>query len=417
MKKKKFVSKEKISDIPETTGVYIFEERSPFYIGKAINLRKRIRSHFYNNSPKSKIFKEKTSKISFIETDSEIEALILESKLIKKHRPKYNVIWRDDKNYFYVGMTKEDFPRIFITHQKEKGSEYAGPFVNGKALKSTLKLLRKAFPFRSCKNLPQKPCLWYQIKRCPAPCLAKSNSEKKKMEKECRENAKNIMEIIRGKKGKIEKGLKKKMKRFSKNQEYEKSIKARDQIFSLEKIFLHSKILDKRKSVNWQKTKRMLQKTLGMKKDISRIEGYDISNIQGKSATGSMVVFEKGIPRKDLYRKFKIKNFEEPNDTAMMRELISRRFNHPEWKYPELILIDGGKGQLNESLKEKKKRKIKFISLAKKENNLFVEKREKPLFLKDLPEEISNLILNIRDESHRFAISYHRKLRSNSLMK
>jgi excinuclease ABC subunit C len=405
----KTVTKNNISKIPEKTGVYIFKEKKPFYIGKAVNLRKRVRSHFYSHSPKNEIFKEKTKKISFIETESEIEALILESKLIKKHKPKYNIIWRDDKNYFYVGRTKEEFPRIFITHQKRENAEYAGPFINGKALKLTIKILRKTFPFRTCRNLPKKSCLWYQLERCPGPCIKKN----KEIKKECKENTKNIMKVLNQGKEKIRKELIKKMERFSENQEYEKSIKIREQIFSLEKIFSHSKIFNKKSSINWEKTKKLLKETF--KKDINRIEGYDVSNIQGKSATGSMVVFKNGEMRTSLYRKFKMKN-KGPNDTAMIRETLSRRFKHREWDYPDLILIDGGRGQLNAGLKEKKKG-IKFISLAKKENKLFVEKRRKPLFLKDLPRELSDLILNIRDESHRFAISYHRKLRDNFLMK
>lgn len=408
MKKEKSVPKEKISEIPETTGVYLLKEKSPIYIGKAINLKKRIRSHFYNKSPRNRIFKEKVSKISFIETDSEIEALILESRLIKKHRPKYNIIWRDDKNYFYVGKTKEDFPRIFITHQKEKNVEYAGPFVNGKALNDTLKLLRKIFPFRSCKNLPRKPCLWYQIKRCPAPCISKSNRTKK----ECQSNAKNIMKVVKEGKAKIEKELRKKMNEYSKNEEYEKSIKIRDQIFSLEKVFSHSKIISQRKNKNWQKTKAILQKILKTKKNVSRIEGYDISNIQGTSATGSMVVFKNGEPQRSSYRKFKIKKGETPNDTAMIREILSRRFKHKEWEYPQIIFIDGGKGQLNAAVKEKKNKNIKIVSLAKKENKLFIEEEKDPILLKNLSRELSDLILNIRDEAHRFAITYHRKLRS-----
>jgi excinuclease ABC subunit C len=221
------------------------------------------------------------------------------------------------------------------------------------------------------------------------------------------------MKVLNQGKEKIRKELIKKMERFSENQEYEKSIKIREQIFSLEKIFSHSKIFNKKSSINWEKTKKLLKETF--KKDINRIEGYDVSNIQGKSATGSMVVFKNGEMRTSLYRKFKMKN-KGPNDTAMIRETLSRRFKHREWDYPDLILIDGGRGQLNAGLKEKKKG-IKFISLAKKENKLFVEKRRKPLFLKDLPRELSDLILNIRDESHRFAISYHRKLRDNFLMK
>ncbi|MCG2690331.1 excinuclease ABC subunit C, partial [Candidatus Parcubacteria bacterium] len=151
-----------------------------------------------------------------------------------------------------------------------------------------------------------------------------------------------------------------------------------------------------------------------------RVEGYDVSNIQGKQATGAMVVFEKGLPNKAEYKKFKIKTLKEPNDVGMLKEILTRRLNHPEWKRPQVVLIDGGKAQLNVALKLKMKNKklkaVKIMSLAKKNNELFVENRKKPLLLKDLPQEISNLILQIRDEAHRFAITYHKKLRSKNFL-
>jgi len=319
MEKFKFLPKDKISQLPKTAGIYAFEKNKKIiYIGKAKNLRERAKNH----ADLLALAKQ----VGYIKTDSENAALILEAKLIKKHRPKHNVVWRDDKNYFYVGITQEEFPRVFITHQPktDRGEtltkiEYVGPFVDGKSLKQALKELRKHSPFRTCKTLPKKPCLWFHLGKCPAPCLLRSR----------------------------------------------------------------------------------------------RIEAYDISNIQGQQATGSMVTFIDGKPDKNLYRRFKIKMANKPNDTAMIKEVLQRRLKHEEWGWPDLILIDGGKGQLNAALSTTK---IPVMALAKKRNELYMKGRKKPVSLKNLPREIFNLILQLRDEAHRFARSYHLKLRKKALL-
>ena len=319
MDKFKFLNKNKIEGLPGTAGVYCFKNGGKIlYIGKAANIKERVKQH--------KDLLELAGRMGYIKTDSEIEAFLLEAKLIKKYQPKYNVVWKDDKNYFYIGITKEEFPRIFITHQtKDKNTEYVGPFVDGKELKQSLKELRKRSPYRTCKILPKKPCLWYYLGQCLAPCLFGSQ----------------------------------------------------------------------------------------------RIEAYDVSNIQGQEATGSMVTFINGKPEKNFYRRFKIKLTNKPNDVAMIKEVLSRRFNHPEWGLPDLILIDGGKAQLNAAILIAKrcKLKTKTMALAKKENELYIEGKKKPILLKSLPREIFNLILQLRDEAHRFAIAYHHKLRIKNLIK
>jgi len=182
----KFLNKKGIVKLPKNLGIYVFKSSQEFlYIGKAKNIQERVKNHFKQPGFKENIFLDKTKKIGFIETDSEIEALILEAKLIKKYQPKYNVLWKDDKNYFFVGQTLEEFPRIFLTHQiklqtinYKLQTKFVGSFVDGKALKQTLKILRKVFPYRSCKTLPNRPCLWYHLGRCPAPCLIKSKLAK-----------------------------------------------------------------------------------------------------------------------------------------------------------------------------------------------------------------------------------------------
>ncbi len=428
MERFKFLSKNKISQLPKSPGVYAFKDnKSYLYIGKAINIKDRVKNHFQQN----KLFLNKIEKIGFLKTDSEIEALLLEAKLIKKYQPKFNVIWRDDKNYFYVGVTKEDFPRIFITHQKqrtenkEQRTKYVGPFTDGKALKQTLKVLRKVFPYCSCKNLPKRPCLWYQLDRCPAPCLSKSNlgiqlsSWRIKMKKECQRNVKNLIKVLKGEKKQVLKDLKKEMKNTAKEENFETAVKIRNQIFSLERILAHSKILDSWFVYpKWTEIEKILKKILETKHKISKIEAYDISNIQGQLATGSMVTFIKGKADKNFYRKFRLKIAGKPNDIAMIKEILKRRFLHSEWPYPDLVLIDGGKAQLNavKSIIQLNNLKIPVLAIAKRKNELYVEGRKRPILLKKLPREIFNLILQLRDEAHRFAIKYHKNLRKIDLM-
>jgi excinuclease ABC subunit C len=425
-----------ISKLPEDSGVYLFygEKGEILYIGKANNIKERVKNHFKGLGFKDNFFIKKIKRIGFKKTGSEIESLLLEAKLIKKHQPKFNVLWKDDKNYFFAAITKEDFPKIFITHQKKNQklkveTSYIGPFVDGKALKQTLKVLRRVFPYRTnCKPFQGKACLWSQMGLCPGACaipkiqLKQTSSLKNKIKKESKKAAKAILKILEGKKSQLKGVLKKEMKKLASSKEYELAAGIRDQLTALNWVFENSKVLEtfeRTEFNNWKFVKKALKKLLNLKKEIKRIEGYDISNIQGKMATGSMVVFEKGKPQKKEYRKFKIKTAQKPNDTAMIKEILSRRFDHKEWPIPELILIDGGKGQLNAGIEVKKKKpelkNIKITALAKRKNELFIENKKSPVLLKSLPQEVNNLILHLRDESHRFAISYHRKLREKGM--
>ena len=229
-----FLNKSNIARLPKAPGVYIFKKGKEFlYIGKAVNLKERTKSHFQQLNYKDRAIIKQNPKIGYAETDSEIEALILEAKLIKKYRPKYNVVWRDDKNYFFVGVTKEEFPRLFITRQPDKQNvpiknepQYAGPFVSGDALKQSLKILRKFFPYRTCGFLPRqrpiktglprqrliktslhrRPCVWAQLEKCPAPCSLKTERTKQTLKmraqirRECRKNVRAVIGILQGNK-------------------------------------------------------------------------------------------------------------------------------------------------------------------------------------------------------------------------
>jgi excinuclease ABC subunit C len=387
----KYLYKKRMNSLPKTAGVYSFTDGRDFlYIGKAINIKNRVKNHFSRPTYKDEMFLDKTKKIGYIKTGSEIEALILESELIKKYQPKYNTLWKDDKNYFYVFATKQG--QVFLSHQPTK----LGPFVDGKAIKKTLRILRKVFPYYTQKKHPDGKCPWCHLNLCPGP-----NPDFEKHKK----NMAGLKTVLKGKSQKVLKGLKKEMKETSKQKNFERAAEIRDKIFFLEKVLCNSKVISE------QTTVLRTEQWIWLGRKISKIEAYDISNIQGQLATGSMVVFINGKPEKSLYRKFKIKISGKPNDTAMIKEVLKRRMKHKEWPLPDLFLIDGGKPQLSAARQIIKN--IPVTALAKKHNELFINK--KPILLKNMPREFSKLILQLRDEAHRFAITYHKKLREIDL--
>jgi len=422
MEKFKLINRQDSDMLPKTAGVYaFFEDKKLVYIGKAVNIRNRVKSH-------KDFFMGKVDKFGYFETGSEIEALILEANLIKKHQPKYNVVWRDDRNYFYVAIEKnsQKVPFIYITHQKKNGVDYVGPFVEGNALKKTLRFLRRAFPYYTTKKHSKLNCTWCHLGLCPGP---NPNLD------EYKKNIKKLILILKGKRGTVLKSLRKEMKLLSKENKYEDAAKIRDRIYNLQQVMSHTHVINAGMDMsgNFATTKNtatdLLQKIIGIEK-INRIECYDVSNIQGKSATGSMIVFIDGKPEKSQYKKFKIFTKDTPDDIAMLKETIVRRLIHKEWNYPDAMLIDGGKAHLNIAIKCKINsgsvfgssqkhyhyRHVKIMALAKGRQELFIENRNEPIPLKILPQEVQNLILQLDSEAHRFAISYHKKLRKNKLL-
>ena len=437
---------------PNSPGVYIFRRgKIPIYVGKAENLRKRLSSYFRKNAgQKVESLREEATRLEWVELSSDIEALIKESEFIKKYRPKYNILMRDDKNYFYVGFSQDEFPKIFITHQpfrtenwaesssgfrrakprnslrrrilKIENSSYVGPFTSGSALYQTLRMLRRIFPYCTCKELHKRPCLNVQIGRCLGCCCIKSEEGNKPCALRYRENIKNLGAVLRGRRKTLLGELKRAMRAAAKKEEFERAAERRMQIEGVENIFLHRAFLNSalaggRRRHDWQKIERTIQTIFGTRKQIFRIEGYDISNISGSSATGSMIVFTNGVPSKSDYRKFKIKTVHQISDVDMHREVIMRRFNHPEWGAPDLLLIDGGKPQVNAALQALQMRKvigILLIGLAKREEELFLPGRKDPIRLDSLPPHTMHFFKHVRDESHRFAKRYHHKLREIS---
>lgn len=438
MSKEKKINKDQASKIPKEPGVYFFYDKTGkvIYIGKALNLKNRVKTHFRQPNYKDNIFIKNVEKIGYIPLSSEVEALILESQLIKKNQPKFNILFRDDKKYFYVGISREDWPRIFLTHQPQNKKDYIGPFTDGASLKQTLKTLRKIFPFRSCKNMPKKSCLWYDLERCPGPCLFEKEKNIRKMlqkqtkerQKEYKNNIKKLKEVLEGKRKKVISVFRKEMKEFSKKEKFESAVKIRDKISSLERVFSHKIIFDLVGKQEDEKNEgKILKNALSLQKIPKRIEGYDISNIKSTEMVGAMVVFElnepgKYFPNKKEYRLFKIKTVKKQNDIACLEEIISRRLSHDNWGIPDLLYIDGGKAQFNVVIKtvqqkgdNEQLKTIPVISLAKRTNILYTS-----IFGKSSIDKLDKVakmtILRIRDESHRFAISYHKKLRKKSFL-
>ena len=537
--------REKLNTLPKTPGVYLMKNKDGkvIYVGKALALKNRVSSYF-NNGRKDKKTAALVAEITdfdYILTETEIEALILESNMIKRYSPYFNILLRDDKHYPYIRIDfNEKFPRVCVTRRVDNdGAKYYGPYIASHMLHDMLDTVSKTFPVRMCnRDLTKKsrPCLNYEMGRCLAPCAGKvSEYEYKRMVNE-------IADFLSGKYKGLEKQMKQEMDTASENMEYEKAAVIRDRINSLHRLFEKqkagfpdlndkdvfavyeqgdeavvqgmfvrkgelnhterffidcagesssnvlshllkqyyssvsgiakqiyvniepaesalisewltqirgSKVMiyvprqgDNKKLVDMALgnakealTRRLsrikrdydkttgavleLQKALGLKKPIERMECYDISNTSGTDSVGSMVVFKEGKPAKKDYRRFKIKTVQGADDFASMNEVLTRRLKRALKgsegfdELPSLIIVDGGKGQLSsayDALISLGLEDLPLISLAKKEEEVFVVGRSEPIIL-ERDSNALNLLTNIRDEAHRFAITYHRGLR------
>lgn len=423
--------------LPSLSGIYIFRDRNkkPLYIGKAKNLTNRVKSYFYGSKvPMIAKMLEQANSLTWHETLSEIEALILESQHIKKYRPPFNTLLRDDKQYFYVGLTREQFPHLFVTHQPEKlqlknrglKMEFIGPFTDGSALKLALKNLRVIFPYCTCKQAHLNYCLNYHIGNCPGYCCLKNPQLSRPRITGYRKNIKNIRDILNGKKKAVITRLINRLREEENLEDlenFENISRLRTRISKLQKFFLNTKIIN-----NTNESHKLLldiRKCLLLTDLPVRIEGYDISNISGLFATGAMVTFINGQSDKNEYRKFKIRSIASSSlpdqlagDTGMLRGIIERRFKHKEWQFPDLILVDGGKGQVNSATSVLKKMSINIpvAGIIKNEKHfgerLLLGKQNKIINLETLPTAVKNLLLQIDSEAHRFAIQYYRKRHS-----
>ena len=404
-------SKIDFSKIPESPGVYIFKgaKSKILYVGRATELRSRIRSYFSNTLEVSRGKRlvqalNKIKKIETIETSSVLDTYILEANLIKKHQPEFNVVDKDNKSFQFVCITKEDFPRVLIVRGrdlKNRLSEFShtyGPFPKGSVLKEALKIIRKIFPYRdSCrvydkKRKINKKCLRAEIGLCPGTCSGDIGK---------REYSKCIRELrlfFEGKKKQLINSLEKDMKNYAKKKEFEKAEYTKRKLFSLKHI----------QDVNLIK-REFAEGSSGR----FRVEGYDVAHIAGKSSVGVMVVNFDGEMEKNEYRVFNIKNAKSADDVGALEEILERRLNHSEWRYPGLVVIDGGKGQLNRAKKifEKYELDIPIVSVVK-------DDRHKPKDILGSKEYIhthEKEILDVNSEAHRFALSRHKAKRKKDM--
>ncbi len=552
----------KLDALPTQPGVYIMRnaERRVIYVGKAVNLRSRVRSYFQESAQASSKIRRLVAEVAdleFIVTATELEALVLECNLIKEHRPRFNVRLKDDKRYPYIKIHWQDpFPRVEVTREmRQDGARYYGPFADVGAVRQTLDLLRRIFPYLTCTReitgKDRRACLYYHIKRCSGPCIGAISQE------DYRATIHQICLFLEGKTERVQEQLRAQMKAAAERLDYEQAAFIRDQIAAVQRVVERQRVvtraradediiafaradgdtcvqvffirdgkligresflldgveddqpshilgsfvkqfydeaayvppqivlpdeLDERLVVeSWLRQKRghrvalrvprrgeqkalvemasrnaaetlahlraqwqadeakwaaalaELQQALGLPEPPTRMECYDISNIQGASATGSMVVFVKGIPRKSDYRRFRIKTVEGADDFAMMAEVLRRRLlrlkladsKEPRLPgarpdsfalKPDLIVVDGGKGQLNAArrvMEELGVGDIALAALAKEREEVFVPDRPEPLPL-PADSQASFLLQRLRDEAHRFAVAYHRTIRQRT---
>lgn len=547
--------RETIKLVPEQPGCYLYYDKDGeiIYVGKAKNLKRRVYSYFHkqHDNVKTSVLVSQIEKLEYIITDSEVEALILESHLIKKHKPKYNILLKDDKKYPYFLITDEDFPRIQIVRKKnlnpDKGRFY-GPYTDVGAMYATLDFLKRLFPLKQCKTpkFSNRPCLYYHIGKCLAPCQGKVTPE------EYQKLIRQVELFLSGKQSELLKQIQAQMQKYAEEEQFEKAAKMRDSYLDLQKTLERQKVVYENTKLNedilavlyedgilaivimmiregrlidkkdftyfadnidkteyfetffrdyytglkleypdkiiskdleeigdkdlyqdWLKIisgkkitinygkgrgkygelyelalknarnlldnariKKMSQirddfnevgsylaEKLHLKNFPNRMECYDISHIQGTNTVASMVVFQNGLPKKSAYRKFKIRSTEgKPDDFLSMKEVLTRRLARlgtKNWEKPDLIIIDGGKGQLSsvmQIVEELGITDIDFVSLAKREEEVFLPHQSRSILL---PRDSNALYLiqRIRDEAHRFAITFHRDLRSKSIKK
>lgn len=401
----------KEGELPPCPGVYFMKDAKGkiMYVGKATSLRTRVSSYFMRPADE-RIARmvQKIREIDWEETPTAVEALILESKYIKKLQPPYNVRDKDDKSQVYLAFTREDYPRPVLIREhelarspKKQFLKTFGPFRSAGAVQSALDALRKAFPWSTCKPDRGRPCFYVHLGQCPGVCTGEISS------REYKKIIRGLMRYFEGKKGEVVRSLGRSMKDAADREDYEVAARYRDRLWALDHI--RDMAIMKRDDAEMSAFVDVF----------GHIEGYDISNISGQDAVGSMVVFEDGRPKKSAYRKFKIKTVAGANDTAMLEEVLTRRFTRSnkdeKWSVPDLLLIDGGKGQLNVAKRtlESYGLDIPIVGIAKgidrKQDELVYDSSDTELAR--LVHAFKPLLQQVRDEAHRFAVSYHRKLR------
>lgn len=422
---------------PQTIGVYLFAgKEGAVYIGKAVNVKARLASHLQNakRDTKEAAVVDAADKVKIIPTESEFKAFLLEAALIRKHHPKYNRIWKDDKSPLYIEITKGEYPKVLLVRKKDiegrvkraKG-DYFGPFQSKRVTQQLIREIRKVVPFCTRKRISTRPCFHSKIGLCN-PCPNAINSlkdreEKRKLKREYRRNVRQITKILKGKTEPVLKDLQLKIKKLSSKEKYEEALTLRNRLFRFERLI--SQTLGIKEDIFPQRDvdqslkslKELLKPYFPELSRLSRIEAYDVSSITQKQATASMVVLADGQVDKSHYRKFKIKTPGLVGDTKMLTEIIKRRFTH-EWPKPALLVVDGGKPQVKVVLKTlgKLKLDIPTVGIAKVPDRLVIGIECFPTKRLPLTHPGFNLIRLIRDESHRFSRKYHLFLREKELL-
>jgi excinuclease ABC subunit C len=427
---------DKSKALPKAPGVYLMKDAQGrvIYVGKSASLRDRVGSYFL---PSTRLEKKKAGLLDFvvdfeiIQTDSEVEALLAENRLIKDIQPKYNARLLDDKTYPYLMVTtKDEFPGVYVTREPIEGAKLYGPFTSVYALKEAVTLLQKAFKFRTCHlQIAEgddtrrffRPCLLYPIKQCTAPCAAKIGVET------YREDINRLIKFLDGDKTKVVEGLERDMLEASKDMNFERAARLRDEIKALRGLGARAA---KGTQEFWQPEAFIhnpkegvaaLQEALGLPELPRIVECIDIAHLQGDEMVGSKVCFIDGVPFKDAYRRYKIKHGQGNNDYLSIQEVVSRRYREAGQSnelYPDIICIDGGLGQLHAALDVFKTMDVKppmVISLAKKEELIYTQAKAEPIRLGRNHLGLK-LLQYARDEAHRFAQHYHHILRRKATL-
>ncbi|MDP2684246.1 MAG: GIY-YIG nuclease family protein [bacterium] len=401
-----------IDNLPQSPGIYLFYCRNKLvYVGKATSLKNRVRSYFSKSSKNMRPIEamiHEVSNIKHIETESVLEAILLEGQYIKKYRPKYNVLWKDDKSWNYIVISKDNYPTVSALRQHERNSltkvqehkmySYIfGPYP-GLKVGGAMKILSRLFYISHCKPNAKRHCLYYEMGQCLGVCIGGISPSQYKQKV-----IKPLVMFLRGKKKNLIKKLEREMKLGSTKENFEEAGRVRDQISALHRI--HDVTL-----IN----KSFLEEQINKKHNI-RIEGYDISNLGSTDKVGSMVVFDEGGPIKSEYRKFSIKTVEGQSDVDCLDEVLSRRLNHDEWPMPQVILVDGGKPQVNRARRVLTARGVyvPIVGIAKGSNrdkNEFFLTSKSQNFLRWFSNN-KDLLIQVRDEAHRFAIKFNRSKR------
>ncbi len=372
------------------------------YIGKAANLRRRAASYFSRaNDARIEKLVSQVAKIDYKKTASALEALILESRLIKKYQPPFNIKEKDDKSFLYAAISKEKFPRVLLVRGKGGfGGQVFGPFVSAFDIRETLRILRKIFPWSvhpaEKSETFKRPCFEYEIGLCPGTCVGAINR------KNYMKGIRRLKLFLQGKKAQVIKDIEREMRTASKNLEFERAAKLRGKIFALNHVRDTALISATEPLINSSESATNY-----------RIEGYDISNTSGTSAVGSMVVFIGKDPDKNRYRKFRIRTIKKSDDIGMLKEVISRRLGRRDWQLPDLILVDGGRGQVNAArfVLDNFGLKMPVVGIAKG------PKRKKNEFIGSIPAWADKrTLIRVRNEAHRFAVGYHRLVRGKKFI-